>query len=196
MFLNRSSSPIGDGNASYEEDEAHQSTDLPGKVIPEVAPDHVKITGVDMEDVEPIEFQANDLMSPAEIPGVDATQQTIEINDLNVSPPLEPALVEPAKPDQPRQLGQERKPMKRYAPSMSGKSYAYTQSGLSFLQDTHYKYSSKVVEMVMTQLSLKAALKQGGKDTKVAVEAKAKQLHWRKSFKPVHWKDVNKEKWK
>jgi hypothetical protein len=79
---------------------------------------------------------------------------------------------------------------------MSGKSYAYTQLGLLFLQDMHYKYSSKVVEMVMTQLSLKAALKQWGEDTKVAVEAKAKQLHWRNLFKPVHWKDVNKEKQK
>jgi hypothetical protein len=66
--------------------------------------------------------------------------------------------------------------------------------GFLFLQDTRYKYSSKVVEMVMTQLSLKAALKQWGEDAKVAVEAKAKQLHWRNSFKPVHWKDVDKER--
>jgi hypothetical protein len=79
---------------------------------------------------------------------------------------------------------------------MSGKSYVYMQLGLLFLQDTCFKYSSKVVEMVMTQLSLKAALKQWGKDAKVAVEAKAKQLHWRNSFKLVHWKDVNKEKQK
>jgi hypothetical protein len=79
---------------------------------------------------------------------------------------------------------------------MSGKSYAYMQLGLLFLQDTWYKYSSKVVEMVMTQLSLKAALKQWGEDTKAAVEAEAKQLHWRNSFRPVHWKDVNKERWK
>jgi hypothetical protein len=84
--------------------------------------------------------------------------------------------------------------MEKYVPSMSGKSYAYTQLGLSFLQDTHYKYSSKVVEMVMTQLSLKAVPKQWGEDAKVAGEAKAKQLHWRNSFKPVHWKDVDKEK--
>ncbi len=76
---------------------------------------------------------------------------------------------------------------------MSGKSYAYMQLGLSFLQDTRYKYSSKVVELVMTQLSLKAALKQWGKDAKAAVEAEAKQLHWRNSFRPVHWKDVNKD---
>jgi hypothetical protein len=78
--------------------------------------------------------------------------------------------------------------MERYAPSMSGKSYAYMQIGLLFLQDMHYKYSSKVVEMVMTQLSLKAALKQWGKDAKVVVGAKAKQLHWQNSFKPVCWK--------
>jgi hypothetical protein len=48
--------------------------------------------------------------------------------------------------------------------------------------------------MVMTQLSLKAALNQWGKDAKVAVEDKAKLFHWQNSFKPVHWKDVNEEK--
>jgi hypothetical protein len=48
--------------------------------------------------------------------------------------------------------------------------------------------------MAMTQLSLKAALKQWGKDTKAAVEAEAKQLHWCNSFRPVHWKDVDKER--
>jgi hypothetical protein len=77
---------------------------------------------------------------------------------------------------------------------MSGKSYAYAQLGLLFLQDTRYKYSSEVVEMVMNQLSLKAALKQWGKDAKAVVEAEAKQLHWRNSFRPVHWKDVDKER--
>jgi hypothetical protein len=46
----------------------------------------------------------------------------------------------------------------------------------------------------MTQLSLKAALKQWGDDAKVAVEAEAKQLHWRKSFKPVHWKDLDDDR--
>ena len=76
---------------------------------------------------------------------------------------------------------------------MSGKSYAYTQLGLSFLQDTRYKYSSEVVATVLTQLSLKAALKQWGEDAKVAVEAEAKQLHWRNSFEPVHYKEIDKD---
>jgi hypothetical protein len=48
--------------------------------------------------------------------------------------------------------------------------------------------------MVMTQLSFKAALKQWGKDSKAAVEAEAKQLYWRSSFRPVHWKDVDEER--
>jgi hypothetical protein len=129
-------------------------------VIPKVAHDHVKITAVDdAENAKPIRFQA-DLTSPVEIPGKDTAQQMIEINDLNISLPQERVLIEPAKPDQPKQLGQERKATQKYAPNMSGKSYAYTQLGLLFLQDMRYKYSSKVVEMVMTQLSLKAALKQ------------------------------------
>jgi hypothetical protein len=195
MFLDPAGNPIGDRDANYEEDPAKPTTNLPGEVIPEVATDqHVKITGVDdVENAEPIKFQA-DSTSSVGIPGVDTAQQRIEINDLNLSLPQEPALIEPAKPEQPRQLGRERKAMQKYAPSMSGKSYAYTQLGFLFLQDTWYKYSSEVVEMVMTQLSLKAALKQWGEDAKVAVEAKAKQLHWRNSFKPVHWKDVDEER--
>jgi hypothetical protein len=120
VFLDSSGNLISDGDDAYAEDPEEQAADLPGEVIPEVAPDHVKITGVDMENtVEPIEPQVNDLMSPVEIPRVDATQLTIEINDLDVSPPPEPALVESA----PRRLGQERKATEKYVPSISGKSY-------------------------------------------------------------------------
>ncbi len=77
---------------------------------------------------------------------------------------------------------------------MLGKSYSYTQLGLTLLQDTHYKHSGEVVAAVLIQLLLKAALKQWGDDAKIAVEAEAKQLHWRNSFKPVHWKEIGEEK--
>ncbi len=66
VFLNRASNPIGDGDADYEEDPANSTANLPGEVIPEVAPDHVKIIGVDAENAEPIKFQA-DLISSVEI---------------------------------------------------------------------------------------------------------------------------------
>jgi hypothetical protein len=94
---------------------------------------------VDAENAEPIKFQA-DLTSSVKIPEMDTAQQTIEIDDLDLSPPQEPALIEPAKPDQPRRSGRERKAMQKYAPSIPGKSYAYMQLGLLFLQDTGYKY--------------------------------------------------------
>jgi hypothetical protein len=71
VFLHRAGNPIGDGDANYEEDPAKPTANLPGEVIPEVAPDHVEITGVDdVENAEPIKFQA-DLMNPVEIPGED-----------------------------------------------------------------------------------------------------------------------------
>jgi hypothetical protein len=98
MFLNLPGNPIGDGDANYEEDPANSTANLSGEVIPEVAPDHVEITGVDAENAEPIKFQA-DLTSSVETPGVDTAQQTIEIKDLNLSLPQEPSLIEPAKPD-------------------------------------------------------------------------------------------------
>jgi hypothetical protein len=189
VFLDRNGNPIGDDDAVYEAP-AEQTADLPGEMIPEVAPDHPEITGVDMDNYDPVES-----MTPVEIPGVepsaDTQHQTIEIPDIDASPPAEPNLIEP---EQPRRSGRERKTTEKYVPSMSGKSYNYTQLGLSFLQDTAYRYSPEIVAIVMTQLSLKAALKQWGDDAKVAVEAEAKQLHWRNSFKPVHWKDLNNDR--
>jgi hypothetical protein len=68
MFLDPAGNPIGDRDADYEEDPAKPTTNLPGEVIPEVATDHVKITGVDdAENTEPIKFQA-DSTSSVEIP--------------------------------------------------------------------------------------------------------------------------------
>lgn len=101
-YCTTASSPIGDGDADYEENPMEQATDLPGELIPEVAPDHVEITGVDMEYAEPIESQTDDSMNPIEIPGVDSAHQMIEINDLDVSPPSETALLEPTRSNEPR----------------------------------------------------------------------------------------------
>ncbi len=42
VFLGHTGNPIGDGDADYEEDPADPTANLPGEVIPEVAPDHVK----------------------------------------------------------------------------------------------------------------------------------------------------------
>jgi hypothetical protein len=60
-----------------------------------------------------------------------------------------------------------------------------------FMQDDFYQSDIDVAATVLAQVSLKAALKLWGNDAKLAVEAEAKQLHWRKSFKPVHCKDLS-----
>ena len=58
------------------------------------------------------------------------------------------------------------------------------------MQEDFYQSDIDVASTVLAQVSLKAALKLWGNDAKLAVEAEAKQLHWRKSFKPVHRKDL------
>ena len=87
-----------------------------------------------------------------------------------------------------------------YVPSMQGNRYSYAAAQIAagvlnpdahmFMQDDFYQSDIDVAATVLAQVSLKAALKLWGNDAKLAVEAEAKQLHWRKSFKPVHCKDL------
>jgi hypothetical protein len=189
VLTDRSGNVIGDDNPTYKPSASVVlDNHLPGEILPEAAPDPVDLTGVDLEDFGP----------PIDIPGVEPGDQPININDINVFGQQEPTLVElaqPLEPGQPPRCSQrQQKSPKNYVPSMSGKSYLYTQLGMTLLQDTRYRHSPDVVTAVLTQLSLKAALKQWGDDAKAAVEAEARQLHWRNSFTPVHWKDIVQEK--
>jgi hypothetical protein len=45
----------------------------------------------------------------------------------------------------------------------------------------------------MAQVSLKSKLKLCGEDSRSAAEAGVKQLHWRNSFQPVHWKYLSEK---
>ena len=68
---------------------------------------------------------------------------------------------------------------------MKGKSYQYAA-----LQLAQTEWDLRVVEMVFTQLTLKAALKTWGNDARAAAKSEMKRLHWRNSFKPVHLRDL------
>ena len=48
----------------------------------------------------------------------------------------------------------------------------------------------QIVELVLTQMTLKAAIKMWGNKATNAAESEMKQLHWRNSFKPVRWKEL------
>jgi hypothetical protein len=50
-----------------------------------------------------------------------------------------------------------------------------------------------VVGMIMTQLSMKAAIKKWGNEPKFAISKEMKQLHWRNSYKPRHWHSLTKK---
>ncbi len=54
-------------------------------------------------------------------------------------------------------------------------------------------FDENIIEMVMTQLSLNRALKVWGKGAQNAVDAEMKQLHWRESFKPLHWCELTSQ---
>jgi hypothetical protein len=61
-----------------------------------------------------------------------------------------------------------------------------------FVQDDFYQAKPEVAAAIMTQLSLKAGLKEWGDQGFKAAQSYMKQLHFRKTFKPKHWRDLSK----
>jgi hypothetical protein len=56
-----------------------------------------------------------------------------------------------------------------------------------FVQEDFYPTDPDVVAAIMTQLSLKAGLKERGERAFTSVRSKMKHLHLRNTFKPKHW---------
>ena len=61
-----------------------------------------------------------------------------------------------------------------------------------FHQQDLYQDEPDVVQAIMTQLSLKAGLKQWGYVAHKAAHVKMKQLYLRDTFKPAHWYNLTK----
>lgn len=94
-----------------------------------------------------------------------------------------------------------RKQESRYVPSMTGTKYSYAVTQLEeqnvvhpdahmFMQHDFYQAEPDVVAAIMTQLSLKAGLKTWGDKALSAVKSEMKQLHFRETFLPKHWKEL------
>ena len=73
---------------------------------------------------------------------------------------------------------------------MSGKSYEYAATQVN---ESTSEYDPRVIEVIMTQLSLKAVIKTWGKDATNADEAEMKQLHWQNSCMPKLWNKPSSE---
>jgi hypothetical protein len=86
---------------------------------------------------------------------------------------------------------------------MTGSKYSYAVTQLEsqgvlnpdahmFVQDDLYQAEPDVVAAIMTQLSLKAGLKEWVKKGFNAAHSEMKQLHLHKTFKPKHWRELRK----
>jgi len=202
-FTDRRGRPIGDSEfptvEKDVEDDADDGAPLPG--VDPVINDALEITGVGGVDDVPL--------PPADPPSV-------EINDDLDLPDPDPAPIatDPAMPtatSRAPEVAQEpglrrstrvrTQPME-YTPSMSGSKYAYAMTQLEdgvmnpdlhmFVQDDFYQAGPNVVAAIMTQLSLKAGLKEWGARGYSAATAEMKQLHFRDTFTPMHWGDLTK----
>jgi hypothetical protein len=102
-----------------------------------------------------------------------------------------------------------RKPPEKYASSMKGNKYAIalTQITLSLqgskdslcmaqwlvkLMGKGLDRCAGIVDMVMAQVSMKAALKKWGKATEHAITIETKQLRWHNSHKPMYWHELTR----
>jgi hypothetical protein len=55
---------------------------------------------------------------------------------------------------------------------------------------TSTTHHPQIVEMILTQLMLKAAITKWGNQATSAAKAEMRQLHWLYTFKPVHYNDL------
>ena len=93
------------------------------------------------------------------------------------------------EPDTWRRSIRVRQQTQSYKPSMSGKAYTYAQHR----ELKTHEFDPRVVEFILTQLSLKVGLNAWGDRAVVAAEAEMKQLHWRNSFRPVLFHELTEK---
>jgi Reverse transcriptase (RNA-dependent DNA polymerase) len=180
-------------------------SDIPGVDI-------VELPGVDMdkvvEDTAPTITEIDDL----DIPTPSDAMETITDGTVEPTPVAQPIstqdetrapTLQPIKPqDEPRRSTRNRTQTKAYAPSFSGSRYSYAVTQLQyegllhpdahmFVQDDFYQAEPDVVAAVMTQLSLKNGLKEWGDEAYEAAVSEMKQLHFRKTFEPLHWRQLS-----
>ena len=180
----------------------------------EPAVDDVELPGVDMEDMgaqQAPEIEIVDLDTPAiavetveeaQAPAIEV--ETVEEEQTLPAVPVEPAPVaQPVPPTAPRRSTRVRfQTNPGYVPSMTGSKYSYAVTQLEshgvlspdahmFVQDDFYQAEPDVVASIMTQLSLKAGLKEWGDEAYTAARNEMKQLHFRDTFKPKHWRELS-----
>jgi hypothetical protein len=176
---------------------------LPG-VVPVIA-DDTKIPGVDVEgpkaqdEVPAPQVEIEDLDIPHDDPAPIEVSPAQAAQDPETPAPVAP----PAQATGFRRSTRVRSQANpRYTLSMTGSKYSYAVTHLEsqgvlnpdahmFVQDYFYQAEPGVVTAIMTQLSLKAGLKEWGDKDFTAAQSEMNQLHFRNTFKPEHWRGLS-----
>ena len=169
--------------------------------------DAVDLPGVDLiveeqdkEDPAPPSVEMYDLDRSDDDPPLVDTNQVRN----NLPAPEEPTpapTAAPAEPQATRRSTRIRNKPSAYEPGMQGSRYSYAVTQLEtkgvlnpdahmFAQEDFYQADPDVVASIMTQLSLKSGLREWGDKAYEAVESEMKQLHFRNTFKPMHWGEL------
>jgi hypothetical protein len=182
------------------------STEDEDDYFPEVAPviaDAIEIPGVDVagtEALDEVPAPQVDIYDPDDIPHDDpAPIEVVPAQAVPAPAPVAP-LAETGLHRSTRVRTQE---SQGYTPSMTGSKYSYAVTQLESqgvlysdahmcVQDDFYQAEPDVVAAIMTQLLLKAGLKEWDKKGFKAAHSEMNQLHLRKTFKPKHWRELSK----
>ena len=144
----------------------------------------------------------------------DPAPHMVEIDDLDPPapdpPPIQVETVEPKltvtkpvvpAPATPCRSTHIKAQTQAYTPSFTGTRYSYAVMQLEnfrmlnpdahmFVQEDFYQAEPDVMAAIMMQLSLKSGLKEWGNRAYEAIESEMKQLHFRITFKPMHWSEL------
>jgi hypothetical protein len=199
-FTNIHGRLIGDVEIPGVDDQEDDDDHLPG-VVPLIAND-IEITGVDVEGTE-----TQDAVTAPQVDNDDLDIHHAGAAPIEVAPTQEePRTETPAPVSLPEQAPELRRPTRvrsqtnqGYTPSLSGSKYSYEVTQIKsqgvlnpdshmFVKEDFYQVEPDVVAAIMTQLSIKAGLKEGGEEAFMVAQSEMKQLHFKNTLKPKYWR--------
>ena len=210
VFTDRLGRIIGDSKIPGVDDyhnELDDDVELPGV-------DGAEVAGTNQNSQQPIEITDDLDTNTGDPPLVDPNNAVPPEQPGDVmpaaAPPAPPVIPPPNEIQQDpvvplgvRRSTRARTQAKRYTPSLTGQKYDYVSAQLEdgvlhpdahmFAQEEFYQSEPDIVAYIMTQLLLKAGLKEWGEQAELAAHSEMKQLHMRNTFKPKHWKELTNE---
>jgi hypothetical protein len=201
-FTDRHGRLIGNVEIPGVDDQEEDDDHLPGVV--QVIADDIEITGVGLEGAG-----TQDAVPPPQVEIYDLDIHHVNPAPIEVAPTQEePRTETPAPAALPAQAPELRRSTRvrsqtnqGYISSISGSKYSYAVTQLESqgvlnpdshmtVQEDFYQAEPDVVAAMMTQLSLKAGLKEWGEEAFMATQSEMKQFHFRNTFKPKHWREL------